>query len=372
MISPRLLPLALGLAGLSLVGCGKKAAEAPSAPPVVNIGQESVTVLQPVELTDGPTLSGSLTAERQATLRAEVAGKVLSISVEQGQKVGRGAQIMRLDATAITDQATSARATIMAAQSNLDLAQTNEQRMSRLAAAGAVAQSQLDAARTQTAAARGQLAQARAGLAGAQKQVGNTTIQAPFAGVVSERTVSVGDIVQPGTALATVIDPSSLRLEASIPAAQLSRVKIGDAVSFTVTGYGDRTFTGKISRINPAADPATRQVRLYIDIPNSGNTLVAGLFAQGRVASQTRTAVAVPQNAVDQRGIEPTVNRLRGGMVQKVAVALGIVDEATEQVEITKGLAAGDTVLIGAAQGIADSTRIRVTTGVSSTQRAGR
>jgi membrane fusion protein (multidrug efflux system) len=133
-------------------------------------------------------------------------------------------------------------------------------------------------------------------------------------------------------------------------------------VSFTVSGYPGRTFTGRVTRVSPVADPATRQVQILATIPNAGNTLVGGLFAEGRVASESRTGLVVPATAVNERGIAPMAMRLKGGAVEQVTVQIGLRDAASEVVEVTGGLAAGDTVLVGAAQGISAGTKVTVRT----------
>jgi membrane fusion protein, multidrug efflux system len=131
-------------------------------------------------------------------------------------------------------------------------------------------------------------------------------------------------------------------------------------VNFTVQGYPGRSFTGHITRINPVADPVTRQVRILASIPNDGNTLVGGLFADGHVASEARTGIVVPASAVNQHDFVPTVTRIRQGRTEKAAVGIGLQDSGSETIEITKGLTVGDTVLVGGAQGIAPNTVVRV------------
>jgi RND family efflux transporter MFP subunit len=158
----------------------------------------------------------------------------------------------------------------------------------------------------------------------------------------------------------TVVDPSSMQLRGSVPADQLGQVRVGAAVRFTVTGYPDRTFTGRITRVAPVADPATRQVQILASIPNAGNQLVGGLFAEGRVSSESRDALVVPLDAIDQRGVRPSVVRVKGGKVERVPVELGLRDEARERVEIRSGVAAGDTLLRGTVQGISVGTPVRV------------
>ena len=159
----------------------------------------------------------------------------------------------------------------------------------------------------------------------------------------------------------SVVDPTTMRLEASVSADQLSVIRIGLPVSFTVTGYKDRVFQGKITRINPTADDLTRQVRIYASIPNGGQSLVGGLYAEGRISAESHTGLSAPITAVDEAGTTPAVMRVRNGMVEKVPVTLGVRDEATERVELLTGVAAGDTILVGAARRIAPNTPVRIT-----------
>ncbi|HEU0053337.1 MAG TPA: efflux RND transporter periplasmic adaptor subunit, partial [Longimicrobium sp.] len=208
--------------------------------------------------------------------------------------------------------------------------------------------------------AQSQLAGARAQLASAREQLSRTTVRAPISGVVGSRPVSAGDVVQPGTALYTIVDPGSMRLEASVPAAQLGEVKQGATVRFTVSAYPGRAFTGTVQRINPSADPATGQVPVYVTIPNAEGRLVSGLFAEGRVESQAREALLVPANAVDERGVEPSVLRVKGGKAERVAVRLGVRDQESEKVEVTSGVTPGDTLLVGAALGTTPGTPVRI------------
>jgi hypothetical protein len=205
-----------------------------------------------------------------------------------------------------------------------------------------------------------QLATARAQYANASRVLNKATVQAPFTGVVAQRQANAGDVVSPGTALFTVVDPASMQLEASVPAEALSQVRVGMPIEFSVNGYPNRTFTGRITRVSPVADPTTRQVKITAAIPNAGNTLVGGLFAEGRVSSEARTAPMVAVAAVDERGLRPTVVRLKNGKIEKIEVGLGIRDAAAETVEITSGLTPGDTVLLGAARGISPGTPVKV------------
>ena len=355
--------LAAVLAVVTLAGGACKKTESSAAattPETMLVGPENVTVVRAEAIRTGPAISGSLTPEKSATLRAEMSGSVVQTYAEAGQRVTAGQPLAQLDASVLRDQQISAQGAVTTAQSAYDIAQREVSRATTLENAGAIAQRDLEQARNALVAARGQLATARAQLANINKQLDKASVQAPFDGVVSVRSVNAGDVVTPGTALYTVVDPGSMQLEASVPAEALTSVRVGMPVDFTVNGYPNRHFSGRITRVNPTADPTTRQVKILASIPNAGNTLVGGLYAEGRVSSESHNAPMIPISAVDERGLRPTVVRLRNGKVEKVEVALGIRDQAAETVEITSGLAAGDTVLLGAARGISPGTPVKV------------
>lgn len=335
------------------------------------VGPENIAVATTGAIMAGPALSGTLEPEREAVLRAQVQGSVLQTYADQGQAVSPGTVLARIDATGIQDAYNSARAGVVAARNSADIAARDLARNEKLLAAGAIAERDIEQARRTSIAAQATLEDANSRLATAEKAYRSTTITAPFGGVVSERPVSSGDIVQPGSSLFTVVDPSSMRLEASVPAEQLSEIRVGVPVTFTVSGYPGREFVGRIVRVNPTADPTTRQVRIYVSIPNAGRTLVGGLFASGRVSTASRTGLVVPSSAVDLRGTSPSVMRVKGGKVEKVTVQVGVNDKSSETTEVLAGLSAGDTLLVGAAQGITPGTPVRITARTTSSTATG-
>jgi membrane fusion protein (multidrug efflux system) len=354
----------LGAAAFSACKQGDAAgAKDSTAAAVATVGPENMVVVSQKQIASGPAVSGALQAEREATVRAEVGGTVMQTFVDQGTRVARGTVLARLNDANVKDAYLSARSGVTAAQSAADVAKRELERNEKLAAAGAIADRELEASRRSNLAAQSQLADAQARLTNAKKQLDDTEVRAPFDGIVAKRQVSAGDFVQVGGALYTVIDPTSMRLEVSVPAAQLDQVKLGAPVAFTVNGYPGRSFSGKVTRISPAADPTTGQIQLVASIPNTTSTLVSGLFADGRVASASHTALTAPVPAVDVRGLKPFVIRVKGGKVEKVDVEVGLRDEQTDEIEILKGLVAGDTLLTGAARGITPGTQIRVNAG---------
>ena len=358
-------PLVLGLllAG-SMVGitaCGKKDtanAQAPEQPTLITL--DNVSVVDTLRIASGPSLSGELAAEKSAQVRAEVSGSVVQVYVETGERVSAGTPLARIDASTAAAAELSARTGVTATEASAAQAKKELDRSERLNAAGAIADRDLENSRLAYSTAMAQLANVKSAYAAANKQLRNATVRAPFAGIVAAKAVSAGDVVSPGSALFTIVDPKSMRLEAAVPAAQIGQIRIGMPVAFKVSGYTDRSFTGKVTRVSPVADPSTRQVMILASIPNSAGTLVGGLFAEGRVNAESRSALVLPATAIDQRGATPAVMRLKGGRVERVAVVLGIRDDQRENFEITKGLQRGDTVLVGAALAIGEGKQVRI------------
>ena len=349
-------------ASVAATACNGKEAESatPSTPNAVAVGAENIAVVTAGELSSGPAISGALGPEREATVRAQVPGAVMKVNVDQGMRVSAGTSLAQIDDRTLRDAFLSARSGFNTAKNASERAKRDMERMERLAQAGAIAERDLEQARLANQGAESQLADAQARLTMAQKQLDDAQIRAPFSGVVSIRSVSEGDVVSPGTALFTIVDPASMRFEASVPAALLSQVKTGAPVSFSVSGYPDRRFTGRVARISPTVEQGTGQVRIVVAVPNASSNLVSGLFADGRIAAERRQGLTAPYSAVDLRALKPTVLRLKGGVAERVEVTLGVRDEDQERYEILTGVAAGDTLLIGAAQGITPGTAVRV------------
>jgi RND family efflux transporter MFP subunit len=347
---------------LVLSACGSPQPEQPATPTpqAVSIGPESVARVVRDQISSGPRIAGELRPEREATVRAEIGGSVLDVRVEEARPVRQGAVIARIEAQALTDAEVSARSSVRSAEQALGVAEREATRTETLVKGGALAERDLEAARNAVTAAQAQLADAKSRLASASRQVGYTVIRAPISGIVSDRPVNRGDVVAPGAPIATIIDPSSMLLEASVPSVDLGALRVDAPVEFHVRGYGDQTFTGHIERISAVADPVTRQVPIWVSVPNTAGRLVAGLFAEGRVNSQARQALVVPATAIGSTGSDNWVLRVRDGKAERVSVKVGLRDERSARVELESGVSEGDVLLTGAAQAVTPGTPVRI------------
>jgi membrane fusion protein, multidrug efflux system len=326
------------------------------------------TVLQPDDLVTvsrkpiatGPRLSGTLEPALKAVLRAETNGSIVDLRVEIGDHVVPGQILARIDNRAAGSALQSARSSVTSSQQSVLLAEREVQRVRTLVEAGALSARDLEQAESGVIQARAGLAGANAQLSAQGEQVDATVVKSPLAGVVSSREVSEGDVVSPGLGLFTVIEPSSLRLDASVPAASATHLMAGSPVFFSVQGYDDRLFQGKVERVAPAVDSASRQIPVLVSVPNQDGELLAGLFAEGRVATEQREGFVVPSGAIIAEGSRPHVLRVEEGVVRRVPVTIGLADDQADTVEITEGVADGDQLLMAGVHDVAPGTKVEV------------
>ena len=354
-----ILPLALVSAACNGERADEGEPDAVSRPAPVQIGPENVVIVKRGAIVIGPIISGELRAEREATVRAELGGQMLQVTVDEGQSVRKGVLLGRIEARSLADTQQSTVSAVRSAENQLAVARREAERTDQLVKAGALAQRDLDTALNNVAAAEAQLADARARLATAEADLADAVIRSPINGVVARRAVNVGDVVTPGTELFTILDPSALRLDAAVPSDDLRMLRVGAPVQFQVRGYSER-LEGRIDRIAPQADAVTRQVPIYVAVPNLDERLVAGLFAEGRVIAESADGLIVPMNAVNRRGPRPWVVRVTNGTAEKLDVDVGLVDERTERLQIIFGVNEGDILLRGSAQGITPGTPVEV------------
>ena len=262
----------MGVAAAILVAttaCGSAqtpAAAANVAPPSVKLATDNVATASVSELRSGPAVSGQLTAAREATVRAQVGGSVLTLTVDKGQPVTAGQVIAKIGARDLDDAFQSAEAAVKSTETALSVAESEQARTASLVKGGALAARDLEQANNLVSNARAMVAAAKARHKSVWQQLDDTTVRAPFAGVVSDRPAHQGDVVSPGAPIVTIIDPSSMRLEASVPADQIGQVRAGASVPFRVRGYPEQTFIGRGDRLSPTADAITRQIFVVVSL----------------------------------------------------------------------------------------------------------
>ena len=309
------------------------------------LATEDLHTVRNSALTSGPSITGTVQPERRADLRAEVSAIVLKVLKENGDAVRRGDLLVQLDDTAIRDSLASAEAASRNAAQAREQANRQFERMTTLRASGMASAQQLDDAEGRRNAAQSDLEAAKARGVLAQQQMQRTAVRAPFDGVVTDRKVSPGDTAQVGKELVKVIDPNSMRFEALISADHVGEVKVGQPVHFRVNGYGDQEFAGKVRRVNPAANATTRQVEVLVDFVGDKQPKLAGLYAEGRLETQSKSSLTIPATALVRDGDTTSAWRVKDSKLQKVPLAIVERDARSGDYVLASGLAEGDQVI---------------------------
>lgn len=383
MNRPSLALTALTLIGTSLLATACSSASGTPAsvapPPPAAIAIEAAAASQQ-SITRFIRATGSLLAEEQADVAAEVAGRVESTPVERGTPVSKGSTLIRVsnaDADAQSKEAEANAAQIEArlglsatsafdatvvpevqhAKASYALAENEFNRIKSLLEQRVVSQSEYDQRRTQMEAARQlyeaarngaaqqyqALQAARARVSQAHKALADTTVRAPFNGLVAERLVSVGDYVTKGMKVAVVVRVNPLRVRLTIPEQFIHAVSIGVPVAFTVDAYPGREFVGTVRYVSPALETNQRALTIEAVVPNAAGDLKPGLFATARIEERERAAaVLVPSTAVHSSAGTHRVYVLSGDHVEERLVTVG--QSVDSLVEVVSGLKVGERV----------------------------
>jgi RND family efflux transporter MFP subunit len=380
---------------LTAAACGSAATgrDATATPAVTPIGISTLRVAeQPIRR--AIRVTGALAAQEQAQVAAEISGRVVATPVERGTPVSAGSDLIRIAAAEVQAQSQEAEANaaqiqarlgqpegeafdvervpeVAVAHSSYDLAKADFDRVQLLYDRKLVSQSEFDLRRAQAENARRQyegarngaeqqrqaLASAQARVALARKALGDTVVRAPFAGVVGERLVSVGDYVTRGTRVASVMRVHPLRVPLTVPAQFMASVAVGRAVTLEVDAYPGRTFTGEVRYVSPAVQADTRALIVEAVVPNDKGELKPGLFVTARIDEATPTpGILVPAGAVRTTAGTSRVFALAGDHVEERIVTTG--QTIGTDVEITTGLTAGDVIATSNLAQLADGTRV--------------
>ena len=358
--------------GSALVACKKPDVEANKTAESValSLGSEDIFQLGTSEHGTGPVISGSLQPEIRADLRAEVAAMVIKVHKENGEPVRKGDLLVSLDGSVLRDNLNSAEESLRAAAQSLDGAERQFQRIKSLQAQGMVSMQGLEESENKRNSAQSEFVASKARVAAAKQQLDRTEVRAPFQGVVSARKASAGDTAQIGKELIQVIDPSSMRFEGQVSADQMSILKVGQRVTFRINGVaqtGDQLgSSGRIKRIDGAANPITRQVSVIVEISGKDRPPVAGLFAEGVIETSTQSALMIPESCLRREGDKVFAWVLDSNKIVKRSIQLGDRDTRLGEWVVNSGLVAGEKILRTTSSSLKDgqSFTLRADTGV--------
>jgi len=340
---------------LGAMACHKAgtATEAPAPVPRVKV-QTAVIVERPVPIL--LPLTGTLMADLRTELTANSTGRVTKTFVERGQKVDRGAILAQLDVRSAAASVAEAQASVASAKTQLDAARADCDRYDALVARGAITQQEHD---RQTASCKQQLAAvavSKARASSASLVVGDGTIRAPFAGVVTERWVSVGDYVQAPSKVVTLVVSSPLRLKLTVPERRASDVKEGELVTFNATGIPGRTFSGNIKYVSGEVRTTTRDIVVEAIVPNDDGALLPGMFVDVSLHTGERPRPVVPKSAIFLTEQEKSLYVVIDHHLELRIVNLGV--EVGDSVSLEEGAKAGEVVVLDPTPSLSDGAEV--------------
>ncbi len=291
-------------------------------------------------------VSGTVQPLRQATVKAKVSGDVRQVTVREGESVKAGQLLARIDTADLEAKLIERSGALESAKAQLAMAEKTQATNQALLKQNFISQNAYDNSESSRHVSEGSVKSAEAQVQIAKNALRDAIATSPLAGIVAKRHVQVGEKVAFDSPLITVIDLTDLELQAAVPAVDVPELSIGKPVELTIDGFGDRRFTGRVERINPAAEPGTRAILVYVGIPNADGALRGGMFATGRIALAASAPVpTLPATAIRTEAGQTYVWTVEGGKLVKRIVMTGRKDDATGRVELKTTLAADTPVL---------------------------
>lgn len=324
------------MAGGTSAGPARQAAPAPVV---------EVTAPRTLRVTDRVEAVGTARANESVVIAAKQSGNIAKINFQEGQSVRAGFVLVELESRERAADTEAVRAEIQQARAVADEIRQQLERTRALRATGNAPEARVDQLESQLRAAEGRIRQNESRLRAADARFEDFRITAPFEGRVGLRQVSAGALVQSGTAITTLDDVRTIKVEFSVPEQYLGRLRPGLPVIAQTPAYPGRDFAGEVTAIDTRVDPATRAVRLNASFDNGDSTLKPGMFLTVALAVSTReNAIVVPEDALVAEGVRQFVYVVAEGRSLRKEVKLGVRMQG--QVEIAEGISATDQIVV--------------------------
>lgn len=358
-------PLVLSLLMLSAAGagCGRSSSAvenpAPGSKPTQATAPIAVKVapVREVKVPRTLTLSGSLIGAEEAQVAAGAAGKVLATYVERGSVVKKGAVLVRLDSRAVAAQAQEAAAQLESLKVQQAQAMLDCQRNEQMFAKGAVSRADHDRARSQCETTKWTVSAAEARKLLSAEALRDSEIRAPFTGMVVERFVTAGEYVRPDSRVVTLVDVDSLRVELTVPEADVAQIRQGMTVEFSTAAVGDTAHRGRVRYIGPSVRKQTRDAVVEALVDNAGHDLRPGMFVTARLSLGEQSLPAVPEAAVRADGSLRHVFLIQGGRVEDRLIQ--VADTRNGLVAVASGVKPGEQVVAELTPEVHDGAQVR-------------
>lgn len=338
------------VSALGVTACGDKKEQAVAvvtADAPLELLAADVAIVKRGVLAGGLPVTGGLQAVNQTTVQARVGSDISAVLVREGEHVQKGQVLARLGTQDLEARVKQAEAQLASAKVEAQLSRALVERNRKLFEKNYFSEN--DFARSQGEAdAREEAVRAQQAMVDiSRKALNDAVVVAPMGGIVAKRYVEPGSSVMMESRLFDIVDLGQMELQASVPAAEVPRIRVGQPVLFSVDGFGNRRFQGQVSRINPVADAATRAIAVYVRVSNPDAALKGGMFARGEITSGSgKEALIVPITALRQGEKGATVFVLKDGKLDLRQVTTGAMDQRAGEAVISAGVTEGETIVI--------------------------
>jgi RND family efflux transporter MFP subunit len=336
------------LAGLVASRASRQAAAAQAVPATkaLEFTAADLAYATPRPMSRYLPVSGTLQPLNQVVVKAKVSGEVKEIAVREGDRVALGQVIARFDTADLDARIADRAGALESARAQLALATKTRAMNVKLLDQKFISQNAFDSSESGFNVASGNVKSAEAQVKLAEIARRDAIVQAPLAGMVAKRHVQPGEKVPFDAPLITIVDLADLEMQAMVPASDVPELKVGMAVDLGVNGFGDRRFAGRIDRINPATEPGTRAILVYVTLRNPDTLLRGGMFADGRIALAASAPVTtLPAAAVRTEAGLSYIWAIDAGKLVKRVVVVGRRDADSGLIEVKSALPAGLPVL---------------------------
>jgi HlyD family secretion protein len=331
--------------------------------PVAAAAAPAVTTktLETMQVARGVVANGTVYAWQEIVVGPEVGGyRVAAVNVEVGDRVRKGQELVQLSEDLLASDVTSKRANLEQAQASLENAESAYRRATSLSGSGVLSQSDVDKLRAEQLAAKARVEVSKAELQASDLRLRHTRVTAPDDGIISARSVNVGQVAQVGTEMLRLLRKGRVEWRAEIPEARIRAIRVGQSVKLT-TADGAQ-LDGKVRAIAPTIESTTRAGLVYVDIPSTGAAR-PGMFARGEILlGQSAASMAPLSSVVTQDGYTYVFVVNEQQLVVRRRVETGAIRE--KQIEIVGGVEPGERIVDKGAGFLKDGDRVRVVVGV--------
>ena len=344
--------------GAAPAGNGRGVAEASERP--LELIPPEIHTIKPRGLVDVVRFTGTTQPIDQTIVKSRVSGRLAEVLVREGDRVTEGQVLARFETTELQAKLNERQSALEAARADARWTARDRSDKETLANRNIVSQSAADQARATAENRASMVAVAEAQLDVARKNLADAEVKAPFDGVVGERIANQGESLPIDGKILALLDTSHVEIAAQMPAADFIRMKVGQTAQVSLEGFGDRVFSGKITRISPTTQPGSRSIPVYVEITDRHEALRGGLFGTGSVTvAEKGHALAVPASAMRKDDQGDYVLVVENGTLVRKPVGAVRTWSRGELVEV-KGLESGMTVVSAPLPGLHAGQKVKI------------